>query len=572
MTKPLISIIITNYNYGKYVGEAIDSIMAQTYPNIELIVINDGSTDNSDSVIRKKVNQYKEKTIRYVTRSNKGVVYTRNQGLKLAKGEYISYLDADDYFNPDYISKSYAIARKFKADVVYPNWHFVGEWLGRPDTNFPEFSTEGLQLQLLHVTPASLIRKKAIGSRRFEVEHVAEDWDFFIGMSLDGKKFKLASNNTINYRIRKGTRGSKNDPKEDTKHFVEILEKYREQYGTEKVINPQRLAKLRHPNAVQKLFAGKLPGVVIDSVRQNGVKVTTKKVLKKVASKSHLINMTIKKTRNSRYQNAIKACSVETTPSAKLAVVIHLYYPDLWDDIRDRLTRINENFDLFVSVRAEDSSIDLGKISKYHKKTNIFVLPNRGRDVLPFLVCAREIQKYDHYKYILKLHSKKSKHRTDGNEWLNSLLDELIPIKVSNVTDVLRKRNTGAVGAKSHVVSLSRYMGGNRRAVAVVMSYFTDDDKILYVLNHQDKYPFFAGTMFWCRVDLLKPILNSKLSPGDFHSEAGQVDSTTAHALERVFGRILHEYTNKTMYTVNRYGRVAELPDKSYKALYRYVE
>lgn len=201
---------------------------------------------------------------------------------------------------------------------------------------------------------------------------------FFYWYVFGWKKFKLASNNTINYRIRKGTRGSKNDPKEDTKHFVEILEKYREQYGTEKVINPQRLAKLRHPNAVQKLIAGKLPGVVIDSVRQNGVKVTTKKVLKKVASKSHLINMTIKKTRNSRYQNAIKACSVETTPSAKLAVVIHLYYPDLWDDIRDRLTRINENFDLFVSVRAEDSSIDLGKISKYHKKTNIFVLPNRG--------------------------------------------------------------------------------------------------------------------------------------------------------------------------------------------------
>ncbi len=553
-------------------GEAIDSVMAQTYPNIELIIINDGSTDNSDTVIKKKINEYKDKNIRYVTRSNKGVVYTRNQGLKLAKGEYISYLDADDFFNPDYISKSYSIAKRFKADVVYPNWHFVGEWLGRPDTSFPEFSLEGLQLQLLHITPESLIRKSAIGSRRFEVEHVAEDWDFFIGMSLDGKKFKLAPNNTINYRIRKGTRGSKNDPKEDTKYFVEILEKYRAQYGADKVINPNRLVKLRHPNMAQKLLAGKLPGVFIDSLRQHGVKTTTKKVLRKVVAKNQFIGKTIKKTRNSKYNKSVKAHTVKTTQSAKLAIVVHLYYPDLWETIKSRLMRIDENFDLFVSVRPEDKNIDIGKINDHHKKTNLFVLPNRGRDVLPFLVCAREIQKHAHYKYILKLHSKKSKHRNDGNEWLNSLLDELIPAKVNNITTVLRKKNTGAVGAKSHVASLSRYMGGNRRDVAVVMSYFTDDSNILDVLNNQDKYPFFAGTMFWCRVDFLDPILNSKVSPGDFHSEAGQVDSTTAHALERVFGKILHEYTNKTMYTVNRYGKVAELPDKSYKSLYKYVE
>lgn len=567
--KPLITVIITNYNYGQYISRAIKSVFTQTYKNIELIIINDGSSDNSDEIIKDIISRNKDRNIRYINRSNKGVVYTRNEGLELAEGDFICYLDADDYFNRDYISKSYKIAQEYGSDVVYPNWHFVGEWLGRPDTNFPEFSPELLQLQKLHCTPASLIRKEAIGDHRFEVEKVAEDWDFFIGLSLKGAKFKLAKDNHINYRIRKGTRSSQNHPKEDTQHFVEILAKYRDKYG-DKVVDPSKLAKLRHPNIVMQVLRMHYPRIIIESVQKDGVRATARKVSKKVASRNQWAWKILWHARNRKYQKVTRSINIQKTPNTRLAVVLHLYYPDLWPVIKDRLENITVPFDLFVSVQEKDKDITLDKVNKYHKLTNIIALPNRGRDVLPFLFIAEKISKEGQYQYLLKLHSKKSLHRSDGNEWLKSLLDELIPSDISDIIKTLKEDTTGAIGPASHVVSLSRYMGGNKKLMGTILEKITDNHTIDKILLNPSKYPFFGGTMFWCRMDFILPLLNSDLMPADFNTETGQVDATTAHALERIFGKTLHEIYSKRMYVVKK-GEIKELPKKTYNATYKHV-
>ena len=570
LNKPLISVIITNYNYGQYITKAIESITSQTYPNIELIIINDGSTDDSDEVIKKVIATHPDKNIRYVNRENKGVVYTRNEGMELAKGEYISNLDADDFFSPRYISRSYKVAKETGVDVVYPNWRFVGDWLGRPDTDFPEFTPELLQLQELHVTPASLIKKKAIKNHRFEVEKVAEDWDFFIGLSLDGATFKLVERNPINYRIRSGTRGSKNDPKDDTRYFVEILNKYKNIYG-DRVINPNRLVKSRHPNIVVKVFSMRYPRKIKESISRDGIPATTRKVLRKTVLRNKLIWNSIGAARNWTYQKAANSFHIETSPKAKLAVVLHLYYPSLWPDIKAKLNNINVPFDLFVSVQLKDKDIVLDSVNKYHGTTNIVALPNRGRDVLPFLVVADKVSKAGQYAYILKLHSKKSLHRKDGSEWLESLLSQLIPTDISNVVKTLEDSKTGVVGPVDHVVSLKKYMGANRERIGTIMESFADPKLFKRVVDAQSKYPYFGGTMFWCRVDFLSPLLESGLSAGDFDTERGQVDGTTAHAVERIFGKILHEVTDKKMYTIKD-GIISELLEKRYNAAYKHVE
>lgn len=570
VNKPLISVIITNYNYGQFIGRAIKSILAQTYSNIELIIINDGSTDDSDEIIQNILSKNIDRNITYVNRENKGVVFSRNEGIELAKGEYICYLDADDYFNPSYISKSYNIALQSGADVVYPNWHFVGEWLGHPDTNFPEFSPELLQLQKLHCTPSSLIKKSAIKHHRFEVEEVGEDWDFFVGLSLDGARFKLAKDNPINYRIRKGTRGSKNDPKVDTQHFLEILTKYKEIYG-DKVIDPNRLAKLRHPNVVMRVLTMRYPRVVIESIRRDGARVTTKKIVGKFASRNPWMWKTIGYARNRKYQKISRSQSIKTSPNAKLAIIIHLYYPDLWTVIRERLSHIKVNYDLFVSVQPRDKDMVLDKVGTFHGTTNIIALPNRGRDVLPFLQIVEKICNETQYEYLLKLHSKKSPHRKDGRHWLDSLLNELIPPDISNIIKTLNKSDTGAIGPASHVVSLSKYMGANRDRIRTIMEQITDKNEVRKMLSTPSKYPFFGGTMFWCRVDFIAPLLKAGVAPSDFNTEHGQVDGTTAHALERILGRLLHRATGKKMYIVAK-GDVSELQEKRYNATYRHVE
>lgn len=97
---PLVSVIIGNYNYGYFLAEAIDSVLNQTYRHFELIVIDDGSTDNSRDVIK----SYGDRIIP-IFQSNQGQGEAFNRGITQAKGEIICFLDADDYYHPDKLSK-----------------------------------------------------------------------------------------------------------------------------------------------------------------------------------------------------------------------------------------------------------------------------------------------------------------------------------------------------------------------------------------------------------------------------------------------------------------------------------
>lgn len=91
---PLISIIIPLYNAEKYIPETIQSVLNQTYKNWELIIVDDGSTDNSANIVKSYIDE--DTRIKYYHKKNTGVSETRNQGIKLAKGDYIAFLDADD--------------------------------------------------------------------------------------------------------------------------------------------------------------------------------------------------------------------------------------------------------------------------------------------------------------------------------------------------------------------------------------------------------------------------------------------------------------------------------------------
>lgn len=104
MSTPKVSIIMPTYNNGKYIGEAIESVLEQTYPNWELIVIDDGSTDDTAEI----VTGFAEPRIRYIRQANRGVCVARNVGVEAAKGDYIAFLDADDRYRPDKLSAQVA--------------------------------------------------------------------------------------------------------------------------------------------------------------------------------------------------------------------------------------------------------------------------------------------------------------------------------------------------------------------------------------------------------------------------------------------------------------------------------
>jgi glycosyltransferase involved in cell wall biosynthesis len=225
------------------------------------------------------------------------------------------------------------------------------------------------------------------------------------------------------------------------------------------------------------------------------------------------------------------------TENKKIAVILHLFYADLWDYFSEKLEIMDtKSYDLFVTVRENEERIKTIILEKFPNAVVIDV-PNKGRDVLPFLIVANSI-KGKGYEIFLKLHSKKSKHRDDGNTWMNNMVDSLLPKKkaaLRQILETLDKENTAIVGPKNEYVSLSVNYEANKQHLRRLIKHY----KTRKVSEHVDlsrfDYGFFAGTMFWAKFDALKPIISEKIKIGSFESEGGQIDQTLAHAYERLF-------------------------------------
>jgi len=113
---PKVSVIIPVYNVEKYLGECLDSVLAQTLRDIEIILVDDGSTDGGPAIMREYAQ--KDSRIRILTRQHSNAGACRNAGIKIAKGEYLSFIDSDDYFAPNMFKALVQGAEQEGADIV----------------------------------------------------------------------------------------------------------------------------------------------------------------------------------------------------------------------------------------------------------------------------------------------------------------------------------------------------------------------------------------------------------------------------------------------------------------------
>lgn len=116
MNIPLVSIITPAYNAQRFIGEAIKSVINQSWQNWEMLVIDDGSQDNTSAICQEYCDV--DNRVKLIKTPNHGVSHARNLGLKSAKGEYIGFLDADDVVDPDYISRIVRKLEEADADIV----------------------------------------------------------------------------------------------------------------------------------------------------------------------------------------------------------------------------------------------------------------------------------------------------------------------------------------------------------------------------------------------------------------------------------------------------------------------
>jgi glycosyltransferase involved in cell wall biosynthesis len=192
LTDQLGSIIIPCYNAERWVSEAIESCLNQTYSAIEVIVIDDASTDQSLEVIK----SFGDK-IRWETGPNRGGSAARNRGFALSKGEYIQFLDADDYLLPKKIARQVEFLESTRADIVYADWrHQYDQADGRVEIGDIVISGDhdnvlGALLEGWWVAPAAVLaRRKAVvrmGGWDESLE-AAQDRDYMISLALRGAR------------------------------------------------------------------------------------------------------------------------------------------------------------------------------------------------------------------------------------------------------------------------------------------------------------------------------------------------------------------------------------------------
>lgn len=233
------------------------------------------------------------------------------------------------------------------------------------------------------------------------------------------------------------------------------------------------------------------------------------------------------------YRIAVAVLHRRTRPTATTALVTHLYYADTWPLLAESLRRLRVPHDVFVSLPIRNVPL-IRQVRRAFPGVRFMVVPNRGRDVLPFVAIASVLLRR-RYDVVLKIHSKRSPHFEGGRAWLELLLDRLVPGPdvVDDLIRRLRQPDAGVVGPSELYVPLVTYLRENRAHLAHILTGIVGRESAQQVLGNPEGYGFFAGTMFWARLDAIRPLLG--FGPRDFEAEAGQADGTLAHALERAF-------------------------------------
>lgn len=199
---PEVSVIVTAYNHELYVKQCLQSIFSQTYINIKLLIINDGSKDNTDSVIKSVINESPFSTTKYINQENRGVCKTRNTGLEWNDSEFVIFVDADDFLDNDFIYKMVRLAENEKKDIVYCDlYDFENQ---RTQIQARPFELRSL-LQNNYISNCSLIRSSKIGYIRYDVNlnrKFLEDYDFILQLILNGNAQPIYCDEVkLNYRI-----------------------------------------------------------------------------------------------------------------------------------------------------------------------------------------------------------------------------------------------------------------------------------------------------------------------------------------------------------------------------------
>ncbi len=224
-----VSIIIPCYNKEKYVKEAIESALNQTYKNIEIVCIDDASTDNSRVVLKEITEKYNN-IVLIEEDKNIGVCRARNKAIEISSGEYILPLDADDTIEPTYVEKAIDIFNKNpNVDIIYSR---VRHLITKKEMFKPN-DTNNLLLDN-YITCSSVFKKsdfQKVGGYDIAFSEIGcEDWDLYLNFLKNGLKFYQIDEILFNYRQTIGENRTSTQFNNCEEYCSQILFKYKDLY------------------------------------------------------------------------------------------------------------------------------------------------------------------------------------------------------------------------------------------------------------------------------------------------------------------------------------------------------
>jgi glycosyltransferase involved in cell wall biosynthesis len=194
----LVSVVIPTYNRARFIVQAVESVLDQTYRNFEVIVVDDGSTDHTEALIRERFGQ--NKRVRYIRQKNSERCEARNNGIRNSRGEFIAFLDSDDLWRPDKLEKQMeCFSRHPDTDLVFSDFSYIDDE-GRPvagpvHPNYDEVEMRGYFNTLVgrnligaH-TPLirrSIFEKSGLFSLDWEIM-MGEDWEMWARIAYHGR-------------------------------------------------------------------------------------------------------------------------------------------------------------------------------------------------------------------------------------------------------------------------------------------------------------------------------------------------------------------------------------------------
>ena len=214
-----VSVIIPVYNVENYLRKCLDSLVNQTLKDIEIIVVNDGTTDNSQEIINEYVKKYPKKVVSII-QENGGQGAARNTGLLHAKGEYIGYVDSADYVEENMYEELYKKAKEEDSDIVICGNNVVKE-------NYELFSKEDVDKEFLLGKMAvwnKIYKKNIIVDNKIQFRSKVwyEDLDFTMKVYFSSKKISYVDKPLYNYLLREGSTMNNNNIKRN----LELIEAF----------------------------------------------------------------------------------------------------------------------------------------------------------------------------------------------------------------------------------------------------------------------------------------------------------------------------------------------------------